>query len=293
MVNMGCRQQQDQQQEQEQKPSLVPSSGTELQVFMKSTTYLAKIALTLQGVPDKMLTFSQLMHRLAPLFPEDTKSVEVNIRVCLSSNKCFVKIPLTPGSQNSKKNYWKLDTQQITEKMVRRHFRGMLKFFPELASKIQTHHQPAEGGASVCSPEVACKVKYEVRFSGPFSIESILRRDSPPVRTHRPSPLSTVPFTTEQQPGLSHIQGTKRTYSCITEELDPSSGPYPVWPVEGSTHHGLYSPGAAKLPRRAHVSSEPSFPMYETRASAGPWLSSPHNTYSAPIRSQRLFRSWV
>ncbi|KAK7898668.1 hypothetical protein WMY93_019521 [Mugilogobius chulae] len=242
---MGCRQQQDQQQEQkqEQKPSLVPSSGPELQVFMKSTTYLAKIALTLQGVPDKMLTFSQLMHRLAPLFPEDTKSVEVNIRVCLSSNKCFVKIPLTPGSQNGKKNYWKLDTQQITEKMVRRHFRGMLKFFPELASKIQTHHQPAEGV---------------------------------PLSAHQKLPAKSN-MKSEQQPGLSHIQGTKRTYSCITEELDPSSGPSPVWPVEGSTR-GLYSPGVTKLPRRAHVGSEPSFPMYETRASAGPWLSSPHNT---------------
>ncbi|KAJ0054985.1 hypothetical protein NL108_008702, partial [Boleophthalmus pectinirostris] len=140
-------------------------------------TYLAKIALILQGAPDKMLTFNQLMYRLAPLMPEDRKSVEVNIRVCLSSSKCFVKVPLTPGSQNSKKNYWKLDTKQITEKMVRRHFRGILEFFPELASKLQTQIQPPEKRVSVYSSEDACKVKCKVKFSSPFSIESILRRE--------------------------------------------------------------------------------------------------------------------
>ncbi|KAJ0055030.1 hypothetical protein NL108_008758, partial [Boleophthalmus pectinirostris] len=32
-----------------------------------------------------------MIYRVAPLIPEDKKSVEGNIRVCLSSNKCFVK----------------------------------------------------------------------------------------------------------------------------------------------------------------------------------------------------------
>ncbi|XP_033831659.1 uncharacterized protein si:rp71-45k5.2 [Periophthalmus magnuspinnatus] len=283
MVNLGC-----------QLPILVPPGGTEHQGFLKSTTYLAKIALILQGAPDKMLTFNQLMYRLAPLIP-DRKSVEVNIRVCLSSSKCFVKVPLIPGSQNSKKNYWKLDTQQITEKMVRRHFRGILEFFPELAPKLQTQIQPPEQRNSVCSPEAACKVKCEVKFSSPFSIESILRRDSPCVRTPTPSTLSTVLIRAEQQSGFSHGR-VKRTFNWDTEEPDSSFEPSPMWPVEGSTHHGLCSPGAAKVIKRKRVSSEPSFPMNTSRSSSGPCFSSPqssYNTYSAPVLCHSIFRSWV
>ncbi|XP_072303213.1 forkhead box protein I1-ema-like [Eucyclogobius newberryi] len=279
MVNMG-----------RQLPIFIPAS-TEQQGFWKSTTYLAKIALILQGAPGKKLTFSQLMYRLAPLFPEDTKAVESNIRVCLSSNTCFVKIPMNPRSPrslNSKKNYWKLDTQQVTEKMVRRHFRGLLEFFPELASKIQT--LPSER-ASVCFPEAACKaeVKCEVKFSSPFSIESILKRDSPRVRTSGPSAPSTVPFRAEQQPGVSH-RGVKRTFNSDIEELDRSSEPYPMLPIGGSRHSGFCSPGGTKFIRRKHVDSESW--MYTSTASTGPCLSS-HTIYSAPILCHGLFRSWV
>ncbi|XP_055013047.1 forkhead box C1-A [Boleophthalmus pectinirostris] len=254
-------------------------------LFSKSTTYLAKIAVILQDAPDKMLTFSQLIYRVAPLIPEDKKSVEGNIRVCLSSNKCFVKVPLTPGSQNSKKNYWKLDTKQITEKMVRRHFRLILEFFPELASKLQIQIQPPEKRISVSSFEDACKVKCKVKFSSPFSIESILRRESPRARTPTPSPLSTVTFRAEQQSGLSHI-GLKRTFNCETDELDRAFEPSPMWPVRGSTPHGLCLPRAAKIIKRNHESNEPTFAMNISRAGSGPYFSSPHsihNTYSAPI----------
>uniref|UniRef100_A0A8C6T104 Fork-head domain-containing protein n=2 Tax=Neogobius melanostomus TaxID=47308 RepID=A0A8C6T104_9GOBI len=191
MVNLGS-----------QLPAFVPTRH--LEHFLKSTTYLAKIALILQNAPDKMLTFSQLLYRLAPLIPEPKKSVEGNIRVCLSSNNCFVKVPMKPGSQDSKKNYWKLDTQQITGKMVRRHFRGILEVFPELVSKVQP---PSRQRPSVSSAEPAA-CKREVKFSSPFSIESILRRDSPYVQTPRPSPLS-VPCTAEQQPG-QHLFSLKR-----------------------------------------------------------------------------------
>ncbi|CAL1584556.1 unnamed protein product [Knipowitschia caucasica] len=233
---------------------------------LRSTTYLAKIALILQGAPDKMLTFSQLMYRMAPLIPEDTKSVEVNIRVCLSSNKCFVKIPLIPGSQNSKKNYWKLDMNHITEKMVRRHFRGILEFFPELASKLQTPIQTSKEKASVGSPETTCKarqVKREVKFTSPFSIESILRRDSAYVRTSR---SYTDPFSAEQ-PEVSHSRGVKRSL-----HWDTSAAP-PVWSVGGSTHVGS-----------SHMRSEGPFPM----CSSGPYMT----TFSAPILCHHPF-TWV
>ncbi|TMS18623.1 Forkhead box protein H1 [Larimichthys crocea] len=120
--------------------------GAQQHLFRKSTTYLAKIAVVLQDAPDKMLTFTQLMDKLTPLISEERKSVENNIRVCLSTNKCFVKIPVVPDSLDSKRNYWKLDPSQITAKMVRRHFKGILQLFPELASKVEmeTTSRPSE-----------------------------------------------------------------------------------------------------------------------------------------------------
>lgn len=248
-------------------------------LFTKSTTYLTKIAVTLQDAPDKMLTFSQLIYRLAPLIPEDKKSVEGNIRVCLSSNKCFVKIPMTPGSQDSKRNYWKLDTHQITEKMVRRHFRGVLELFPELASKLKTQvhsSSPPSSSSSSSSPSDKSHIftpespvynkaqvkSREVKFSSPFSIESILKRDSP-----RSSPLSSVPF-----------RGTKRSLTWNTDD-HPSTGLSPVWSVGGSTHHG--SPGAAVegVKRKRHVNS-PTWPIY-SRESTGHYFNNtnPHIGY--------------
>uniref|UniRef100_H3BYM6 Fork-head domain-containing protein n=1 Tax=Tetraodon nigroviridis TaxID=99883 RepID=H3BYM6_TETNG len=59
-------------------------------------THLAKIAVALQGAPEKMLTFTQLMDQLAPLPSANRRSFENNIRVCLSTNKCFVKVSLDP-----------------------------------------------------------------------------------------------------------------------------------------------------------------------------------------------------
>uniref|UniRef100_A0A8C3GAW2 Fork-head domain-containing protein n=1 Tax=Cyclopterus lumpus TaxID=8103 RepID=A0A8C3GAW2_CYCLU len=179
-------------------------------VFRKSTTYLAKIAVVLQDTPGKMLTFIQLMDKLAPLIYEERKSVENNIRVCLSTNKCFVKIPVVPDSLDSKRNYWKLDPSQITAKMVRRHFKGLLQLFPELASKVETENtsRPSELCSALHSPEpAACRavqIRCEVKFSSPFSIESLLKRDSPSARPSRASPLSSVPVRVEQQTRPTH-----------------------------------------------------------------------------------------
>ncbi|KAJ3609427.1 hypothetical protein NHX12_023948, partial [Muraenolepis orangiensis] len=88
----------------------------------KSNTYLAMIACVLQDAPGKMLTFTQLMEKLEEFVTGDRKRFENNIRVCLSSSKCFVKIPMFPRMAMSK-NYWKLDLSHITAKMMRRHFK--------------------------------------------------------------------------------------------------------------------------------------------------------------------------
>ncbi|KAK5855183.1 hypothetical protein PBY51_005313 [Eleginops maclovinus] len=114
---------------------LRPASCSQRGVFKRSTAYLARIAVILHYAPGKMLTFTRLVERLVPLIPDDIVTVENSIRVCLSNNKCFVRIPVT---QNViKRNHWKLDSNQITAKMAHRHFKGILQLFPELASKVE------------------------------------------------------------------------------------------------------------------------------------------------------------
>ncbi|XP_077447049.1 uncharacterized protein LOC144067308 [Stigmatopora argus] len=166
-------------------PSLLPA-GMRRDAFRKSGTYLARIAVVLRDAPDRMLTFVQLMERLGLLVPEDRKSIENNIRVCLSTHSCFVKIPLAPDSLG-KRNFWKLDLSHVTAKMVRRHFKGLLDFFPELSGRRE-------------EPAASVQIRCQLKFSGPFSIEALLRRDSPAWDLPRPQPLggALVPQ------GLSH-----------------------------------------------------------------------------------------
>ncbi|XP_039978506.1 forkhead box protein H1 isoform X1 [Xiphias gladius] len=255
-------------------------------LFRKGTTYLAKIAVVLQDAPGKMLTFTRLMDRLAPLILEDRKSVENNIRVCLSTHTCFVKIPVIPDSRDSKRNYWKLDSSQITAKMVRRHFKGILLLFPELASKVETENmsRPSEHCSAPRSPEpAACKavqIRCELKFSSPFSIESLLKRDSPSARPPTASLPSRVPVRAEQQPLPTHRQvGTKRSFRWDSEEpllLQASPGSFPIRSTGGSALHRLTANGAAEPIEEMHVSTEPSFPIY-TRAA--PYFTSPHSGY--------------
>uniref|UniRef100_A0A3Q1D1U0 Fork-head domain-containing protein n=1 Tax=Amphiprion ocellaris TaxID=80972 RepID=A0A3Q1D1U0_AMPOC len=236
-----------------------------------------------------------LMDKMAPLICEDRQSVENNIRVCLSTNKCFVKIPVVPGAQDSKRNYWKLDYSQITGKMVRRHFKGIMHLFPELASKVETEklnrqpeHQPA-----ACR---AVQVRSEVKFSSPFSIESLLKRDSPSAQASTASPPSSVTLRAEQQQLRS--AGIKRSFSWDSEErllLQPPSGSSSICSAGGSTYHGATAAGAAESIRRMSECSEASFPVY-TRARAAPYFSSQHSsyiTYSVPAFTHDALQFWL
>lgn len=244
------------------------------------------------------------MDNLTPLMSENRRSFENNIRVCLSTNKCFVKvrlearsfhiccglcvvivdvyvcrlsqIPVVPDSLDGKRKYWKLDSSQITEKMVRRHFKGILPLFPELASKVETENRSrAPGGqATLKAPEAAaCRVqnRREVKFSGPFSIESLLKRDGPSARTSRSSPLSVAQVRAGQQPRF----GANRNFGWDCEErlfLQTPSGHSPVCSTGGSTHQGL----AGNPTKRMH--SEASWPV-SSRTSAAHYFTSLHSSY--------------
>ncbi|KAF7210709.1 forkhead box protein H1 [Nothobranchius furzeri] len=206
------------QEQPEPKPPLVSkASRSHGEAFRGAHTWLAKIAIVLQQAPGRMLTFAQLIKKLAPTASQ-RKSAESGIRECLSSQRCFTKIPMVQNSPISKKNLWKLDCSQITAKMVRRHFKELLQLFPELASKVETQtskNAPEEQRDLPPPGAAACTDIRRQTFSSPFSIESLLRRDTSP------------------QP--SHTQ----SFSCFSREPDlhPSAGSFPVCPAGGSTHH--------------------------------------------------------
>uniref|UniRef100_A0A4W5N4I6 Fork-head domain-containing protein n=1 Tax=Hucho hucho TaxID=62062 RepID=A0A4W5N4I6_9TELE len=150
----------------------------------KSTTYLGLIVYVIQVSRDKMLTFSQLMDKLGAFLSGDRKGIENNIRVYLSSNDCFVKVQVSPYMPHSKKNFWKVDESQITAKMARRHFKGILDLFTELSTKVRMEaEQISERFSAVYSPTPTLTSPHmqknnEVNFSSPFSVESILNRHS-------------------------------------------------------------------------------------------------------------------
>ncbi|XP_043072925.1 forkhead box protein H1-like [Puntigrus tetrazona] len=128
-------------------------------------TYLGLIAYIIWRAPEKKLTFYELMNAVTIFVDGDRKGLENNIRVCLSSNKCFVKVPINPGSPNAKRNFWRVDESEITPKILRRHFGGLRHVSP---AKNET-----ETGVITREPPAA-----EKKFSGPFSIESLLRREN-------------------------------------------------------------------------------------------------------------------
>ena len=84
-------------------------------------------------------------------------------------------------------NYWKVDHSKITQKILRRHFNRILGWFPELTSvkkEMMTTPPPSpDHYTTLHSPEdAACKAvnsRCDVKFSSCFSIDSILKKDSP------------------------------------------------------------------------------------------------------------------
>ncbi|KAL6099891.1 uncharacterized protein ACO6RY_01612 [Pungitius sinensis] len=235
-----------------QLPPCVPAGGSQRRLFMKASTYLAKIAVVLQEAPDKTLTFNQLINRLTPLICQDRKSVMNIVSVTLSINRCFVKIPVVDSYLDCRRKRinWKLDLSQITEKMVRRHFRGILHLFPELESKVGTNNRSTpEPLSAPHAPEPAAsrdvQIRCEVKFSSPFSIESLLKRDSPSARASGASPPT------------DSLDGRSKSSRWGSEErllLTASAGSSSIW----SLHHGPSADGAAQPISGMKECSQPS-----------------------------------
>ncbi|CAL8371204.1 unnamed protein product [Boreogadus saida] len=275
-------------------PEVLQHAAAHPRFNRRSKTYLAMIACVLQDVPGKMLTFSQLMEKLEEFVTGDRKCFENNIRVCLSYSKCFVKNPMYPQMPSCKLNYWKLDHSQITVKMVHRHFRKILDQFPELAPKMAKWPLPPQGSPGPVTtvphtPEPAdCKAppaRGSIKFRGPFSIESLLRRDSPSRLGPKPPP---PPPPAPQRSGQA-AELEQQAYSpgdCGDEATGWLSWDYlPVetllpgsdkrWPF----HHTwcnvrVGDPGARPFKRMCW---EPSAPVSQQRDCQAPYVAGPQS----------------
>ncbi|GAA6101098.1 forkhead box protein H1-like [Tachysurus ichikawai] len=147
-------------------------------------TYIGLVAYVIQDSPNKMLTFKQIMKKLGMFVTGDKKGLENNTRVCLSSNKCFVKVPIDPEFPNAKRNFWRVDESNITPKMLRRHFSDMAELFPGLPHAWDRKPAPPHVPSSP-----VCPVQMEdlpIKFTGPFSIESLLKKDHLNVNAQQP-----------------------------------------------------------------------------------------------------------
>ncbi|XP_030597705.1 uncharacterized protein LOC115788702 [Archocentrus centrarchus] len=261
-------------------------------LFSSNTTCLAKIAIMLQYAPFKMLTFRQLKDKLSVIF-KDGRLADNSIRWYLSGYKCFVRIP---GILNRKAWYWMLDTSHITTEMVSEHFLEILHLFPGLACRLEKEN-PTRPSAPLHSPEpVPCSafhIKPDVKFSGPFSIDSILKGDSTSAQAYRASPPSSLPFRVEHPFQLTQQQqpGTKRCFSWDSDEhFILKAGSSPVCTGGGRTHHGAITDGAAKPIKRIPMYPPPSF-LVHPRASPAPFFTSPQSsgiTYTVPALTHNV-----
>ncbi|KAA0710584.1 Forkhead box protein H1 [Triplophysa tibetana] len=138
-------------------------------------TYLGLIAYVIQNAAEKRLTFCELMNEIGTFVIGDRKGLENNIRVCLSLNDCFVKVPINPECPNARRNFWKLDESKITPKMLRRHFNGMRDMFPDIYGNSESS---STKNATANKVKGSNGTETEQKFNSSFSIESILQRES-------------------------------------------------------------------------------------------------------------------
>uniref|UniRef100_A0A8C2EJ64 Si:ch211-239d6.2 n=1 Tax=Cyprinus carpio TaxID=7962 RepID=A0A8C2EJ64_CYPCA len=151
-------------------------------------TYLGLIACVIHNAPEKKLTFYELMNAVRIFVDGDRKGLENNIRVCLSSNTCFVKVPINPECPNAKRNFWKVDESKITPKILRRHFGALRDVFPDFYENMEVSSVKNETENNRATLK---RLEAEKKFTSPFSIESLLQRESSAPLRNRPALCAT------------------------------------------------------------------------------------------------------
>nr|XP_015212884.1 PREDICTED: forkhead box protein H1 [Lepisosteus oculatus] len=165
--------------------------------IVKTQTYLGLIASVIQQSPTRRLTFFQVKYTSVK-YNEDSKRVRFGTRektgklryfdVTLTSNKCFVKVPVNPENPKGKKSFWEFDETRITPVLFRRHFKGLEGTFAHLAQRMSRGAK--ENSPSSATPSAAKQPN--TKFTGSFSIESILneKRSSQSIERWCPLPGS-------------------------------------------------------------------------------------------------------
>lgn len=199
---------------------------------------------------------------------------------------------------NSKIWYWMLDSSHITAEMVSEHFLELLHLFPDLASRLKNENPSRPTGplrSLEPAPCMALQITPEVKFTGPFSIDSILERDNTSAQACRAPPPSSVPVRVEHP--FHPTPGTKRCFSWDSNghfTLQASAGSSPVCTGGGRTHHGATAYGAAKPFNRMLVYPPPLFPLCPTVRPA-PLFTSPQSggiAYTIPAFTHDVLHFW-
>ncbi|KAL2080055.1 hypothetical protein ACEWY4_023848 [Coilia grayii] len=237
------------------------------------STYLGLIAHVIQNSPNKMLTFGQLMESLSTFVSGERRGLENNVRVCLSSNSCFVKVPVNPEYPNARRNYWKVDESRITPKMLRRHFGGTLGILSALPLRCKT--QPDAKENTMKSTEIPPLLdKRPVKFSSSFSIESLLRKD--PETRSKNTPQDNASGDVKSLPNAC-VYSLNKKFGLSAFEPTASYRDFPESGIQSfsqcgrQTYHDLhdtmrneYTHQSERLGKRARVS-----PPFSVLAGAG------------------------
>lgn len=120
---------------------------------------------------------------------------------------------MDPDYPNPKRNFWRVDESSITPKMLRRHFSDMAELFPSLP--ITWDRKPAP--SSVPSPplsSVMMEEDHQIKFTGPFSIESLLKKDH-----HRPQVRIGVQPAAQTALNANCFSDPFSTRTAITDSL--------------------------------------------------------------------------
>lgn len=230
---------------------------------------------------NRLQMFRQGKHLFQNLFKSNTQRA-VNITRVL-----FAFQILVPGTMNRELVYWMLDCREITTEMVHEHFLEILHLFPVLVSRLETKNlscPPRPLHSLEPAPRSTAQIKPEVKFNGPFSIDSILKRDFTSAQAYTPTlslPVRVEHFTQPTQ----RRTGTKRCFGWDTDQhliLQASAGCSPVCTGGGSTHHWATADGTTTPVKRIPVYSVPSLQVHP---GAVPLFTSPQSsglTYALP-----------
>ena len=199
----------------------------------------------------------------------------------------MLQVPLCKDEEGLqvKSNCWRVDMSQITEKMMRRHFKSNTDL---LCSTDKDQSEDSSESYSL-KPSSPPQKRDNVKFSSPFSIESLLKRESF-VSSPTSSPLAIRPtlniaVKAEPQPWRAE-RAMKRCLSWDSPPVEahlafPAGHTYSMYTADGDRGHGFIDESSAK---RMRVCAEPPFPVY-TRASAPNHFSSSVNCYRNTVHA--------